>query len=110
MSDSRGTAYQQRLATLISLHGEPLTMLRSGINHAAVAIVDPTDNAATGTFFDANQAVGLIKPNLTLYVGSNGYTPQENDVFFRDGRLYTVLKVFVYRIVDVTVFTIAHCD
>jgi len=110
MSDARGTAYQARLSTLISLFGEALTLVRGGVDNATVAIVDPANTAITGTFYDANEAVGLLKPSLTLYVGSAGYTPQADDVFFRDSRLYTVRKLFFYRIVDVIVFTLVHCD
>jgi hypothetical protein len=71
------------------------------------------DNSTTSEFFDANEAVGLIKPSQSLYLEA-GDDPASvavpGDIYFRDGRLWTVRKVHVYRIKDTPLVLLALCD
>lgn len=109
MADARGTAYKERLAALVSLYGEAVTLIRSGENKPQVAFITPIGDQYVNTFYDANEAVGLIRPTLTLYL-VGGEIPVAGDVFFRDGRLFTVRKTHLYRVVDVVVLIMALCD
>ena len=109
MADARGTAYKERLAALVGLYGEAVTLIRSGENKPQVAFITPMADQYVNTFYDANEAVGLIRPTLTLYL-VNGEVPVAGDVFFRDGRLFTVRKAHLYRVRDVVVLILALAD
>ena len=110
MPDARGLAYQQRVATLLKLYGEPFSLVTSGSGVDRVAVMTPIGDQYINTFYDANEAVGLVRPTLTVYLAGNMTAPLVNDVFFRDSRLWTVRKVHAWRVVDVIVFYLALCD
>ena len=102
----------QRLITrAIQTYGETLTLLRASGTVSFQALTAPMDGATTGLYFDANEEVGLTKPALSVYVdGQMGSPPAPTDVFFRDGRQFTVQKVFCFRVGDVVVLILALCD
>ena len=110
MADARGTAYQERLSALVALYGEAFTLIRSGVSSDRTAFISPIGDQYINTFYDANEAVGLLRPTLTLYLVGNTDPPVSGDVFFRDGRLFTVRKTHLYRVVDVVVVIVALAD
>ena len=111
MADTRGQAYQERLAALIGLYGESVPLVRGGEDHPVQGVCVPTDGQEAGTFYDANEAVGLLRPALSLYVMAGASdVPTPNDVFYRDGRLLTVRKTFAYRLADTPLLLLALCD
>ena len=109
MADARGTAYKERLAALVALYGETFTRIRSGVSQDAAAFITPIGDQYVNTFYDANEAVGLIRPTLTLHL-VDGEVPLAGDIFFRDGRLFTVCKAHLYRVRDVVVLILALAD
>ena len=55
--------------------------------------------------------MGLLRPALSLYAdGAAGNPPTLNDVFFRDGRLWTVRKTVTFRLGDTPMLLLALCD
>ena len=110
MSDARGTAYWERLSALLGLYGEALTLVRSGESRTMQGVCAPMDNATAGTFFDANESVGLLRPALSLYVAGSSDPPTLNDVFFRHDRLFTVRKTHLYHVADVVVLCLVLAD
>ncbi len=57
------------------------------------------DSGTAATYFDANETVGLLRPALSLYLdGSLADPPLVNDIYFRDGRLWTVRKTQTFRL------------
>ena len=110
MADARGTAYQERLGALVALYGEAFTLIRSGVSQDRQAFITPIGDQYVNTFYDANEAVGLIRPTLTLYLVGSSDPPAPGDVFFRDGRLFTVRKAHLYRVRDVVVLILALAD
>ena len=111
MALSAAQAYARRVSALFGRFGEPFELIRSGVNHDCRGLFVPMDNSVTSIYFDANESVGLLKPALTLYVdGSNGDPPLANDVFFRDGRLWTVRKVAFFRYGGTTLVILGLCD
>jgi len=111
LSHEHAVTHQKRVTALFALYGETLSVQRSGTGRDVVCVTVPMDGGTTGTYFDANEAVGLIRPALTLYVpGTEPDPPTVDDVFFRDGRLYTVRKAHVFRQADVPVLMVALCD
>ena len=110
MADARGMAYKERLAALVALYGETFTRIRSGVSQDAAAFITPIGDQYVNTFYDANEAVGLIRPTLTLYLVGDSDPPVAGDVFFRDGRLFTVRKAHLYRVRDVVVLILALAD
>ena len=110
MSDARGSAYQQRVAALLGLYGEAITLERAGESRNTVGVMSPIDDQYINTFYDADEAVGLLRPTLTVYLAGNDAPPLVADIFTRDERLWTVRKVYPWRVVDVIVFYLALCD
>lgn len=113
MADARALVYRRRLDALFSLYAEPFTMIRAGESSGNRGLFLPMDNSITGEFFDANEAVGLIKPSQSLYLepGDDPFSvAASGDIYFRDGRLWTVRKVHVYRINNTPLVLLALCD
>lgn len=110
MADARGMAYKERLAALVGLYGETFTRIRSGVSQDAAAFITPIGDQYVNTFYDANEAVGLIRPTLTLYLVGDSDPPVAGDVFFRDGRLWTVRKTQFFRLGETPLLILALCD
>lgn len=111
MSDRQAQAHGRRIGALLAREGETISLLRSGVTRLVPALAAPMDGATTGTYFDANESVGLLRPALTLYVnGAEPDPPALNDVFFRDGRQWTVRKTFVFREGAAPLLLLALCD
>lgn len=113
MADGRARAYRQRLDALFSLYAEPFSLIRSGDSSDRRGLFLPMDNGTTGEFFDANEAVGLLRPAQSLYLEA-GDDPASvavpGDVYFRDGRLWTVRKTQAYRVGGTALVLLALCD
>lgn len=103
----------QRPLTAAFVHyGETITITRSGAAQPPQqGFCAPMDNSTTGVYFDANEAVGLLKPALILYLDATTATvPVTGDIFFRDGRTWTVRKIHFFRISNTIVLILALCD
>ena len=61
------------------------------------AIVNMLDGATISMMLDDVEAMGVVAPGLKLVVAGD-CTVIENDTFTRDGRTYTVFKMFPYYI------------
>ena len=107
---SPAPAYARRLGALFARAGESLTLSRAGTDLPRTGLFAPLDNGAAGAYFDANESVGLLKPALMLYTEGTADPPQAGDVFTRDGRLWTVRKVQVFRVAGTALLTLALCD
>lgn len=103
-------AYARRLAALLARAGEDVTLSRAGVDLPRTGLFAPLDNGASGVYFDANESVGLQKPALMLSLDGAADPPQAGDVFSRDGRLWTVRKVQVFRVGGTALLTLALCD
>ena len=111
MTDWPDRARSRRVSALFARYGEALTLVRGGVNHPVRGLCAPTDGAEAGAYYDANESVGLLRPALSLYVdGGSADPPLPNDVFFRDGRLWTVRKTFAFRLGDTPLLLLALCD
>ena len=101
----------QRISALFARHGEGFTLIRAGQNRPGRGVFAALDGPTAAAYFDANESVGLLRPALSLYGdGADPDPPQAGDVFFRDGRLWTVRKTFVFRLGEVPALTLALCD
>jgi len=109
-------AHGRRVSALFARCGEAFTLIRSGVNRAGRGLFAPMDGATTGTYFDANESVGLLRPALSLYLdgsptGTFGADPPvAGDVFFRDGRLWTIRKTQFFRLGETPLLILALCD
>ncbi len=111
MSDAQAQGHLSRIAALFRRHGEAFTLTRAGESHALQGLFAPMDGQAAGTYFDADESVGLLRPALSLYLdGGQTTLPQANDVYTRDGRLWTVRKTQVFRLGDTPLLILALCD
>ena len=106
----------RRVSALFARHGEAFTLIRSGVNQPRVGLFAPMDGATAGTYFDANELVGLLRPALSLYLdgspssASGADPPVAGDVFFRDGRLWTIRKTQFFRLGETPLLIQALCD
>ena len=108
---SADAAHGRRVSGLFLRCGEDFILIRSGENRPHRALFAPMDGAAAGTYFDANESVGLLRPALSLYMdGASPDPPVAGDVFFRDGRLWTVRKTHFFRLGDAPLLILALCD
>jgi hypothetical protein len=104
-------AHGKRISALFARYGEAFTLVRAGINHPCQGLFAALDGATAGTYFDANESVGLLRPALALYLdGALPDPPLAADVFFRDGRLWTVRKTQLFRQGDTPLLLLALCD
>ena len=111
MTDWPEAARLRRVSALFGRYGEALTLVRSGESLPLRGLCAPMDAATAGTYFDANESVGLLRPALSLYLdGAAPNPPTLNDVFFRDGRLWTVRKTVTFRLGDTPMLLLALCD
>ncbi len=113
---SGDAARARRVSALFARYGESFTLIRAGVSLPRRGLFAPTDGATAGTYFDANESVGLVRPALSLYEdGSPGSAsgadpPAGGDLFFRDGRLWTVRKTQLFRLGDAPLLILALCD
>ncbi len=111
MNDLSAPARARRVSALFARYGEAFTLIRSGQNHPGQGLFAPMDGQTAGTYFDANESVGLLRPALSLYAdGGQSDPPLAGDVFFRDGRLWTVRKTQTFRLGDTPLLILALCD
>ena len=111
MSDLTTAAHGRRVSALFLRYGEAFTFVRAGANHPGVGLFAAMDSQTTASYFDANEAVGLLRPALSLYLdGALTDPPVANDVFFRDGRLWTIRKTQTFRQGSAPLLILALCD
>ncbi len=111
MTDLLAVSRAQRVSALFTRYGEAFSLLRSGVSRPCLGVFAPLDSAAAGTYFDGNETVGLLRPALSLYTdGTEADPPAVNDLFYRDGRLWTVRKTQVFRLVSTPLLVLALCD
>jgi len=108
---SQVQAYGRRIAAMFARVGETFELVRASRNRTAVGLFAPMDGQTTGIYFDSNEAVGLLRPALTLHTdGAAPDPPLPGDLFFRDGRLWTVRKTQVFRHGGTALLVLALCD
>ena len=111
MTDRLAAARARRVSALFASYGETWTRIRAGVNHPQLGLFTPMDGPTLGTYFDGNESVGLVHPALALYCdGADPDPPAANDLFYRDGRLWTIRKTQVFRLVSTPVLILALCD
>ena len=111
MTKQTAIARAARVAALFAWHGEGFTLIRAGASRAAVGVFAPMDLQTLGLYFDGNESVGLQRPALSLYAeGGSGSDPAASDLFYRDGRLYTVRRTHIFRFADTPLLVLALCD
>lgn len=108
---SPDAARARRVSALFAGAGEDFLLIRSGENRPHRGLFAPLDGPTAGTYFDANESVGLLRPALSLYLdGASSDPPVAGDVFFRDGRLWTVRKTHFFRLGNAPLLILALCD
>ena len=110
MADAKAAAYGRRIRALFAGSAEGFTLERAGDTTGRRAFFAPMDNGTTSVYFDANEAVGLLKPGLMMWVEGDGDSPLEGDIFVRNRRLWTVRKVQVFRQGNTSLLYLALCD
>lgn len=111
MTDLLAVSRARRVSALFARYGETFTLLRAGVNYPGVGLFAPLDAGATGTYFDGNETVGLLRPALSLYAdGADPNAPAAGDLFYRDGRQWTVRKTQIFRWVSTPLLVLALCD
>lgn len=111
MSDLLALSRARRVSALFARYGETYTLTRAGVSRSRRGVFAPLDGPATGTYFDGNESVGLLRPALSLYSdGADPDPPAVNDLFFRDGRLWTIRKTQSFRLVSTPLLVLALCD
>ncbi len=110
MADAKAAAYGRRLGTLFAGSAEGFTLERAGESTGRRGFFAPMDNGTTSVYFDANEAVGLIKPGLMGWLEGSGDAPLIGDIFGRDRRLWTVRKVQAFRQGGTVLVYLMLCD
>ena len=115
MSDTRAVAYGRRIRAIFARSAEAITVERAGVGRDRRALLAPMNNAEAAVYFDANESVGLIKPSLSAWfegedVPGGAGPPLIGDIFTRDGRLWTVRKVQIFRKGNRALLVLALCD
>ena len=93
-----------------ALYGEDFDLIRSGETRPHRGLFAPMDNATTSVYFDANESVGLLRPAQVLYMAAPADPAVSGDVYFRDGRLWTVRKTYDFRVSGVVIVQLSLCD
>lgn len=111
MTDLLAVSRGRRVSALFARYGEGYMLTRAGVSRDRLGVFAPLDGPVTGTYFDGNESVGLLRPALSLYSdGADPDPPAVNDLFFRDGRLWTVRKTHLFRLVSTPLLALALCD
>ena len=104
-------ARARRVSALFESSGETWTRMRAGVNRSQVGVFAPMDGPTLGVYFDGNESVALLHPALALYAdGTDPDPPVSGDLFYRDGRLWTIRKTQVFRWGDTPLLVLALCD
>ena len=108
---SEGARRQARVSAGFGRFGEAVTTERAGVGRDRRGMFAPLDLSASSVYFDANEAVGLVRPGLLFYLdGADTDPPLSGDIFTRDGRLWTVRKTQTFRLGDTPLLVVAVCD
>ncbi len=110
-SVSEGARRQARVSAGFGRFGEGVTVERAGVGRDRRGVFAPLDLSASSVYFDANEAVGLVRPGLLFYLdGADADPPLVGDIFTRDGRLWTVRKTQTFRLGNTPLLVVAVCD
>ena len=111
MTDVLAAARTRRVSALFDSYGETWTRLRAGDSRTQLGVFGPMDGPTLGVYFDGNESVALLHPALALYAdGADPDPPAAGDLFYRDGRLWTVRKTQVFRWGSTPLLVLALCD
>ena len=111
MIDRLTAARAHRVSALFQIYGENWTRIRAGINRTQNGVFAPLDGPTLGVYFDGNESVALLHPALALYTdGADPDPPAADDVFYRDGRLWTIRKTQIFRWGSTPLLVLALCD
>ena len=111
MTDFLAVSRSRRVSALFVRYGEGYTLTRAGVSRGRLGMFALLDGPATGTYFDGNESVGLLRPALSLSSdGADPDPPAVGDLFFRDGRLWTVRKTHLFRLAGTPLLALALCD
>ena len=111
VSVTEGARRQARVSAGFGRFGEAVTTERVGALRERQGVFAPLDLSASAVYFDANEAVGLVRPGLLLYLdGADADPPLVGDIFTRDGRLWTVRKTQTFRLGNTPLLVMAVCD
>ena len=105
------SATQRAISHVLAAYGEDFILIRSGENRPHRGLFAPMDGTTTGIYFDANESVGLSRPAQILYIdGATSDPALSGDVYFRDGRLWTVRKTQFFRLSGLPILLLCLCD
>ncbi len=105
------SAAQRAVFHILAAYGEDFAMIRASRSRPSRGLFAPMDGSTTGIYFDSNEAVGLLRPAQVLYTdGAQAEPPLTGDVYFRDGRLWTVRKTQVFRLSGLPILVLSLCD
>lgn len=111
MTDLLALSHARRVSALFTRYGEAYTLTRTGVGRSRLGLFTPLDGPTSGIYFDGNESVGLLRPALSLYSdGADPDPPAANDLFYRDGRLWTIRKTQIFRLVSLPLLILALCD
>ncbi len=106
-----GRRRQARVTAGFGRFGETVTTERAGVSRDRRGVFAPLDLSAASVYFDANEAVGLLRPGLLFYGdAADADPPLVGDIFTRDGRLWTVRKTQTFRLGETPLLVVAVCD
>ncbi len=115
-------SYQSTISRAFARYGYDQTIIVGGTNYTVRALMTILDSASINTFFDGNEAVGLTKPGMLLFVPGNDPNADklENATFFstmfgngttRPAQTgFIVRKIEAVRIAGTVIVYICACD
>ena len=111
MTDTLAAARARRVSALFARYGEAVSVTFSGASRTYLGVFAPMDGQTIGAYFDGNESVGLAHPALMFYAdGADPNPPVANSLFNRDGRLWTIRKTHLFRLVNTPMLVLALCD
>ena len=108
--NARNAGYLKRIGALFARHGEAVTLHNPSADHAVLGLFTVADGPLVAQYFDSSEALDLIRPVLAVYLDPTVYVPVVGDTFSRDGRLFTVRRVGLYKECGTALLLAALCD
>ncbi len=114
-------SYQATISRAFQRYGHDQTIIQAGNNYTVRVLMTILTPGDENTFFDGNEAVGLTKPAMLMFVpGDDPNAGQlENAVFFSDmfgthpgatPNEWTVRKIEKVRVGGTVIVYICACD
>ena len=101
-------------------YGQDQTITSAGVDYTVRVLLTMQDSTSIGAFYDGNEAVGLTKPALLMYVAGDDPSAGhlENAVFFSDifglrpgtPGSFVVRKIYKVKIAGAVVIYVCACD